>query len=562
MNQALDLATGDYCIFINCGDAFYDDNVLEAIIPYLESANDVIYGDALVSYHSQKAIWESNIDKIKEKMPFCHQSCFVKTPILKELRFDDHFRIAADYDVILRLFLAGYSFVNSKLIISRYELTGLSSTNYTERIKEKYEVRYKNRIIGINYHKSISYIKDLGVEVIKQGIDNLLPSTIREMLKRMYIRQKYNPNTSKNKYCVLYDYQILHRQIYGGISRYHYELYNHLNKTEINTYVLSLNSQNYYFDKPLLIKPYGPLKKYSLRLINFLASYIWLLKNSNSKLIIHPTYYIFYFHFAQRRGAKLVVTVHDMIHELFPDNHLGQNRIIKNKKKCIYKADKIIAVSENTKKDILQVYPDISPSKISVIYHGFSRPTTQTAHNYLTPNNPYILFVGNRKGYKNFNIIINSASILHTQIENLKIYCVGGGKFEMTELEAMDKYKCRNMFIQLNATDNELYSLYHDALCLVFPSKYEGFGIPILESFSVGTPAVLSNSSCFPEIALDAALYFENNDVASLANQIIKLYKNPTLRTQLSEKALKRASEFSWEKCARETKQIYDSCYK
>lgn len=192
MNQAISFAQGDYCIFINSGDAFYDCNSIMSILPYLNNNNEIIYGDSVVKYGSHYAIWSANISIIKEQMPFCHQACLIKTALLKRYQFDENFKIAADYDLILRLFIDGHKFVGIHTNISIFSLDGLSSTNYTYRLSERYKVRCKNGLISNDYKSTDIFRKQMIKEKVKQLIDRFLPYMLTERLKHYYINKKYN----------------------------------------------------------------------------------------------------------------------------------------------------------------------------------------------------------------------------------------------------------------------------------------------------------------------------------------------------------------------------------
>ncbi len=191
MNQALDHANGEYCIFLNSGDLFHDRCSLERIIPYLNGENDVVYGDAEVCYGEDTKKWQADIEIVAERMPFCHQACLVKTDLLKFYRFNEAYRIAADYDLVLRLYLDKRLFANTGTVISRFDLSGISSTKYIERLKERYAVRCNNGVINKNYKFSFGYIRDIVIEIIKTVIDRIIPKRLSEYLKKLYLNHKY-----------------------------------------------------------------------------------------------------------------------------------------------------------------------------------------------------------------------------------------------------------------------------------------------------------------------------------------------------------------------------------
>ncbi len=292
-------------------------------------------------------------------------------------------------------------------------------------------------------------------------------------------------------------------------------------------------------------------KKYSA-VVNVLNSVHCMKKNFD---IIHPTYYHPYI--LGRCSGKLILTVHDMIHEKFADTYLRHDlKTVFRKRKMIRAADWIITISECTKRDLLYYYPEINPDKISVIYHGSSAQKNLNHDKKILNPEKYILFVGSRGGYKNFNLFVKAMNFILKRDKDLKILCVGGGEFNKKELELMgDNF---SKFKQANLNDNELSDAYFNAQCFVYPSEYEGFGIPILEAFANNCPVVLSNASCFPEIASDAGEYFNPYDYQDMAEKIFNVINNNQLRNNLILKGLERLKNFSWDKTARETLECYN----
>ncbi|MBP3818295.1 MAG: glycosyltransferase family 4 protein [Butyrivibrio sp.] len=348
---------------------------------------------------------------------------------------------------------------------------------------------------------------------------------------------------------ILYDYQILRSQKYGGISRYYYELIQYLKKQEdVCAEIRCLFSKNKYFE--------GKLDDYSCKDFKFLygKSYInmfyfdWILNNSDYD-IFHPTYYNPYY--VEKCKGKVVITVHDMIHEIYPEMVHNAKKIIDWKKKCVNKADHIIAISERTKADLLYYFPHLTEEKISVVYHGGPREYATDIIEGIPSK--YVLFVGQRLRYKNFDVLCKAMNMLMKDDPEIYLMCVGGGKFTKDELKKM-RYPSR--CIQYDLSDNKLNYAYQNAQCFVFPSKYEGFGIPILEAFGNNCPIILSNTSCFPEIAGDAALYFEPDNYKELFEKMRDLiYGND--KGKYIRKGISRLQNFSWDKVGTQTLDIY-----
>jgi glycosyltransferase involved in cell wall biosynthesis len=256
------------------------------------------------------------------------------------------------------------------------------------------------------------------------------------------------------------------------------------------------------------------------------------------------------------RKTPLIVTVYDMVHEIFSDEYVNlDKRIIRNKRALLKRANHIIAISENTKKDIINIY-GIDSQKISVIYLGNSLICWNNQKRLNLPDK-YILYVGHRWIYKNFDMFIKAVSKLLIE-KDLKIVCAGGSDFYHKEIELMNKLKIRNKIVfQPIKNDENLSECYARAEAFIYPSKYEGFGIPILEAFANGCPVIASNTSSLPEIAKDGAIYFNPDSEKSIEFSVNKVLSNGKLRRQLISAGKKRLNNFSWDKTAEETADVY-----
>lgn len=359
---------------------------------------------------------------------------------------------------------------------------------------------------------------------------------------------------------ILYDHQIFMAQKYGGVSKYFYEIIKNISLTDspilpfnytksiylkedksINHNMkfmdIEFKGSHYIIDKPL-------------NKLNEMQT-IKTLKKGNYD-IFHPTWYNQYFY--EYCSVPFVTTIHDMIQELWEFSH---KNVIENKKLSIINATKIIAVSENTKKDILNFY-NIDPQKVEVIYHGVSIKPNKYHPNFW---GNYILFVGKRSRYKNFKVFVKGIAPLIADAKDLKLICVGN-KFKKDELNLFSSLNIENKVLAIQADDLTLHSLYRYAKVFVYPSLYEGFGIPILEAFANGCPCCLSESSCFPEIAQTAASYFDPNDKNSIYKVVKKVIFDKAIRNKLIDSGWMRLAKFSWEKSAIETSTIYKNTIK
>lgn len=352
---------------------------------------------------------------------------------------------------------------------------------------------------------------------------------------------------------ILYDYQILAQQKYGGISRYFYELINKINcHDEVKTDIRCILSINSYFKDHPGTREYG----FSSALIGTgtinRILYKYLLKHEKYD-IFHPTYYNPYF--LSHNKGKLVITVYDMIHEIFPDYFGDADKTAKNKKELIYAADKIIAISQSTKNDILKFYPDIPESKISVIYIGSNfEPVCQEEHDDRFPQK-YILFVGTRTNYKNFRTFFEAVRPLMEKDTDLGLVCMGGGPFSAEEL--MQQGNLRQRVLQMNVNDKTLSYAYSNAQCFVFPSMYEGFGIPTLEAFACDCPVILSNTSSMPEVGGDAVLYIDPHNEQDIREKTAQMLCSENIRQMYIKKGREQLKKFDWNNIAEQTLKCY-----
>ena len=349
---------------------------------------------------------------------------------------------------------------------------------------------------------------------------------------------------------LLYDHQTFY-QIIGGVSRYFADLFPRLEKLG-NQIDLSCRYSNNLYLENKNVKKFFPFieshkKNQLMQAINQYLSTKVIKKGDYD--VFHPTQYQPYF--IDIIDRPYVVTIHDMVSEIYNNNPLNT----KNKSVIIPKADSIIAISENTKNDILMFYPEINPDKINVIYHGFKQSTFD-----IIPNKygNYILYVGQRAGYKNFNNFLDAIIPLLQHDKTLNLVCTGT-PFNNSELEKIKLANIQGRCHSSYVSDNELSSLYHNAKVFVFPSLYEGFGLPILEAFGNNCPVCMSNASCFPEIGGDAAIYFNPNSISSIRESVKEVVYSSNLANDLRSKGKERIKLFSWEKNAALHLEVYKS---
>ena len=370
---------------------------------------------------------------------------------------------------------------------------------------------------------------------------------------------------------VLLDPQTFNEQKFGGISRYHTELILALKSMDdVSIDCPIVMSDNLHLKEAGLFRGYRNLLFEMKLLPKFIRKK--LLKKTKRKNIKNtiavlksgafdvfvPSYYSTYF--LDYLGDKpFVLSVYDMIHEILPEYFTRDMETSKNKEILIEKATKIIAISESTKRDIIRIYPNIDEAKIEVVYLSHSIKADEKTAVSLPDN--YVLFVGNRTIYKNFLFFIKSIAPVLKESPGLFVVCAGGNKFNSVELKLIKELGISKQIIQQNFEDNELSAYYSKARCFVFPSAYEGFGIPVLEAMACSCPVILANHSSFPEVAGTAGIYFELDNEKDLRDKIVSILADEGLRLDYVKKGLAQAQNFSWQKTAAGCVEVYKKAF-
>lgn len=363
---------------------------------------------------------------------------------------------------------------------------------------------------------------------------------------------------------ILFDHQIYTNQNYGGISRYFYELAKGLtslgndchNSIYFSENEFTRDTQFFHTREflPFSFRGRGSVKEY----LNKFVSEQTLKKGAYD--IFHPTYYDPYFLKNNLTSRPFVITFHDLIHEKFaaryPDVLTGIDEVIANRKIVLQKAACIIAVSNCTKRDVMEYY-GVDGDRIHVTHLASSMTANGPARGSVYGD--YILYVGKRPAYKNFSGFIEAVQPLLQREKSLKVVCAGGGSFTHEETAHLNKLGIEKQVVQVAIDDAHLATLYSNALFFVFPSLYEGFGIPVLEAFNVGCPAILSNVSSLPEVGGDAALYFDPANSEDILRKCEMFFYDPELRAAYREKGSRRAKDFSWERTVAQTLEVYQS---
>ncbi len=366
---------------------------------------------------------------------------------------------------------------------------------------------------------------------------------------------------------VYFDGIIYKKQKFGGVSRYFTELLNNLKNVDcrlvvdMHTNLPTFTNNNIKIDKLWQIPNFKP-RRFFEKTSDNLNYYI---KNNYFKKIESGIFHSTYFTSYAKLSIPQVLTVHDMTYEKFPEYFKGKKHqeFLKNKKKCIQKAKSIICVSENTKRDLLKYY-NISNTPIEVIYlapskNFFEIKDLNILDNFKKEHNIFdyfILYVGARGKYKNFNNFYKAFK--ETAKKNdINLILAGGGELNKDE---KNMFKNDGLMQRVkhfhNTLDDDLNKLYNAAQLFVFPSLYEGFGLPTLEAMACNTPVALSNTSSLPEVGGDAAFYFDPLDIQNMKKVISKALSNENQMRQ-TDKRIRRAKKFSWQKTANNTVKVY-----
>ena len=245
-----------------------------------------------------------------------------------------------------------------------------------------------------------------------------------------------------------------------------------------------------------------------------------------------------------------------MIHEIFPEqiDANGSNRDLKQK--AILAAQKIICISENTKKDLLERY-SIPEKNVTVTYLASELDISMSYSSDSVPEYPYFLYVGSRVSYKNFERLLTAFAKVISSYDDLAL-CVVGSPFTENEDNIIYNLGLEDHIKHYGYVNNcHLAKLYRCSLAFVYPSLYEGFGIPPLEAMACGTVAIVANSSSLPEVVGDAGIMLDPKDEDGLCHHLLQIYNSQELKEQMSNKSLVQAKKFSWERCTQETIQAY-----
>lgn len=359
---------------------------------------------------------------------------------------------------------------------------------------------------------------------------------------------------------IVFDYDIFSRQRYGGISRYFVNLASSLHDLgwmrptvlapfHINAHLSSSKLPRVWGVEVASAGILGGLER--RRFANGVFSRAIL--EAVEPRIIHQTF------FAQRwshpNTSRMVMTIHDLIPERFG---LRPN-FARKKAERARVADAIVCVSDTTKRDVLE-HLDVAPEKLSVVHHGCqlvseSHPSSTTHYDV---DGPFLLHVGRRAKYKNFELLTRAFSRSERLRSTFKLVCFGGPVFSADERRRLRATGLTDQkLVHLRGPDALLVELYRNARLFVFASKYEGFGMPALEAMNYGCPVVSSTGGALPEVVGDAGEFFDPTDADALQEALETVAFDEDRRRELIALGHARCRAFTWRECAKKTAKVY-----
>lgn len=357
---------------------------------------------------------------------------------------------------------------------------------------------------------------------------------------------------------VAFDEQIFAIQRYGGISRVFAELaHQFIANPELGVELQPVAAplvNEYILKDPLTMKALDI--RQSRHWAPSIARSLARRRHKGPADIVHNTFYL-------PRAlddypqAKRVVTIHDMIPEIFPETRRRLD-FLTVKRRYVETADHIVCVSESTKRDLQRIYGPITapisvvPSGVGPEFNPLARPVPKW------PNN-YVLHVGHRGGYKGGQTLFKAFGKIKNDFPDTILVLAGGGSLTSEERRLLSILGIEQRVFQQQVPEALMPSAYAYARAFVFPSEYEGFGLPVLEAMASGAPTILCESSALVEVGQTSAKYFPPGNSDCLAERILELLADEVQASQVREAGMKHARNFSWNRSAEELCMVYSA---
>jgi glycosyltransferase involved in cell wall biosynthesis len=372
---------------------------------------------------------------------------------------------------------------------------------------------------------------------------------------------------------IAFDHQAFCLQKTGGISRYFCRLAEQLEQTkqadDVGVFAPLYRNQYLRELSKNLVHGYS-VKDYPAKTAGLLVRANGWLARSKIKGwkpdLVHETY--FSITRLAPASCPVVLTVFDMIPELGVTATHAKSRtaipqaseLDSTKRTAMQRADHIICISEHTRSDLLKLY-QVPAQKVSVVYLGCDPATVQNAAaNSTTQSRPYLLYVGLREGYKNFEQLLRAIAQAPALLAEFEVLAFGGGAFTTAEQQIISTLGFKPTQVRQQAGDDTaLNAAYQNAAAFVYPSAYEGFGLPPLEAMARNCPVISSNTSSMPEVIGSAGEYFDPQSLESISAAIEAVVFSQDRTQELIKLGRERVKRFTWQSCAQETRAIYQA---
>ncbi len=370
---------------------------------------------------------------------------------------------------------------------------------------------------------------------------------------------------------VFFDEQIFVEQEQGGISRYFAELARALGETNMPVHLFAGITRNRYV--PPLRPAQGVTVRYwprrdQLRINTWIARLSRIarrwefarLRRQSAHWVYHATNYAVDPWIA-RRATVTVLTVFDMIAEQLCDEST-RSRSLEAKRRGLALARRVLCISEQTQRDFLHWFPERrSAARVTHLAASLRSPSTRAAA-AAGAHAPFLLLVGKRSGYKNGRSAVAAFAHLAQSNPAVRLVCFGGEPLSVEEQSLLDAGGLRPRCVAVQGDDDLLAGYYASAAALLYPSRYEGFGLPVLEAMQLGCPVVTTRCGSLPEVGGDAVIYVEPDDVPGLAQAAVRLLADPAWRQTWADAGRIQSRRFSWTLTAARTREAYEELFR